>query len=275
MIPRVKLLIILMMLVILPITTSLATFEKSKSFDQIRNNELFQNCYINISGSLENQWKINFLKPYGDYRSTVLFWHLELQSDNQLTISDKNGEILYQFNGAVKLNIFRFSGIYIPKLQSENGPLHMSINGHVGRILFQELAKSNSENENRHNLRYVNDKESFLNCYIEVQGHIHNDWPAVVKLPNMLIAGWIQASLDDVLFGSYSYILFEDDADIKIYEKKDGTLLWEHQGQLDPLLTIIGYRGYYSYINPEQELQKVTLSGKALFASIRLDDFGT
>ena len=261
------LLLVFIMLVFTSISTSVATGENNQS-----NNKVFSNCYIDILGSLETQWKICFMKPFGDYRSTVFYWHLELQSDSDLVIlSEKDGEILYQHHGAIVVNIALFSGIYIPSKPNENEPLQMDIDGHAGRISITTKDQASQEKVNQVPLP---NRETFTGSYIEIQGHVHNDWPAIIKLPNMIIAGWVRQSEEEILFGSYSYILFEEDASIRVYDEKGGNLLWKHQGTIDPLITLIGFRGSYNYVDIELTLRQVTLEGTALFTSIRLHDYG-
>ena len=264
--------IIIMLLTLL--CNSINAYSTIKKNSQVNNLETLSNCYISINGSLETQWKICFLKPFGDYRSTVLYWHLELQSDTIITISnEKDGDILYQNQGAIELKILNFRGIYKPSRPDETSPLNMFIDGKVTLINIEETNTNNENKKSNYDVQLG--KESFTNCYIQINGKIHNDWPAIIKLPNMLLVGWIQDSDNNVLFGSYSYILLENDASIKVFSEKNGEILWQHQGSSDPLITLIGYKGLYEYFNPENELSQVNIEGDCLYSSIRLGNYGT
>jgi hypothetical protein len=253
---------------------SLDPSKKADSNDSFDN--LFTNCYIEITGSVQNQWKICFLKPFGDYRSTVAFWHLSLGSDASIQIYSKDKtDLLYEHQGKELLKILSFAGTYIPTLSDEDDQLHVDIRGRVSIIIpYGEEKTGNGLDENVYDAIDKATTQRFSNCYIEVEGHVHNDWVAFVKLPNMLQLAWFGTTQEDILFGAYSYILFEEDASIKIYDELGGKLIFAHDGTIDPLLTLIGFSGSYSFVDPPVELRTVTLSGTTLFTSIRLKDHG-
>jgi len=263
--------IILMLLIaIIPISGSNNIDPEKINSDR----DVFNKCYIEIEGELYNQWKICFLKPFRDYRSFVFYWHLEIRPGSQIIIYDeKDGEILSEYDGPRQLNILTFRGIYIPSRLNNDGPLHVSINGNVTKIISKKLLETSKDNISNKNFN-LNDKISFINCYIELTGEIHNDWPAFIKLPNMFRLLWVGPEINNVLFGTYCYILYENDASITIFDEKDGDIIWEHDGIQDPLITIIGFKGNFEYNEIPYYLDQVVFSGTTLFTSIKLGDWG-
>ena len=92
--------------------------------------------------------------------------------------------------------------------------------------------------------------------------------------PNLFKLLWIGQELNNILFGTHCYILYENTALITIYDKKDGNIIWKHDGIYDPLVTIIGFKGDYEYIDDPYYLDNVVFSGDTLFISIRLGEWG-
>ena len=268
----VSTIILMLFISIFPIAGSNNIDIKDVSSDR----DVFNKCYIEIEGDIYNQWKICFLKPFGDYRSTVVYWHLEFKPDSEIKIYDElNGELLSEYIGPRVINILAFGGIYIPSRSNVSSSLHVSINGNVLKIISKKLLDaSDSTIESKTNIKISNDKINFNNCYIELSGEIHNDWPALVKFPNLFRLFWVGSDINNVLFGTYCYILYENDAFIKIYNEKNGDILWEHDGVNDPLVTIIGFKGDYEYIDELYYLDNVVFSGNTLFTSIRLGEWG-
>ncbi len=114
----------------------------------------------------------------------------------------------------------------------------------------------------------------YKNCYIEVSADIHHDWPAIIKLSNMLKVLWIQGSdSNKVSFGLYSYFVFENNAMITVYDKKDGAIVWQHQGIQDPTITMLGFKGTYESSLAPSYLTHFTIDGTVRLLSIRLYDF--
>ena len=259
---------------LVPLAQSVETHDEPEYEKPI--DDLFTNCYIEITGSVQNQWKICFLKPFGDYRSTIAFWHLSLQDDACIKIySHDQTELLYEHQGEKQLRIFTFAGTYIPTLSNEDDALHVEITGRTSFIMpYTNRNTINKEESERMDSVAIGGTERFANCYIEVEGHILSVRVAIIKLPNMLQVAWIGPTQEDILFGAYSYILFEEDATIKVYDQKEGQLLFSHDGSIDPLITLIGFSGSYTFVDPPLELRTITLKGDALFTSIRLKDHG-
>ncbi len=264
----------IMMLIISMFPTVVSNNNNIKNINSDR--DVYNNCYIEIEGDIYNQWKICFLKPFGDYRSTVVYWHLEFKPDSQIKIYDKlNGELLSEYSGERQINILAFGGIYIPAKSNVSNSLHVSINGNVLKIILKKLLDSPvSTIKPDTDSKILDDKKYFNNCYIELSGEIHNDWPALIKLPNLFRLFWIGSDINNILFGTYCYILYENDALITIYDEKDGNLIWEHDGIYDPLVTIIGFRGDYEYIDEPYSLDRIVFSGNTLFTSIKLGEWG-
>jgi len=136
------------------------------------------------------------------------------------------------------------------------------IGGVANGISDQSMKVSNQDGQDR-----------FTLCYIEVSGYIHNDWPAVVKWPNTLEMIWIYDQPTTIIFGLYSYILFEEDADIKVFDVKGGSLLWQHTGTIDPLVTMVGFSGEYIYTEEEELLGHISIRGNTVFFGVRLKDY--
>jgi hypothetical protein len=114
----------------------------------------------------------------------------------------------------------------------------------------------------------------YKNCYIEVSAYIHNDWPAVIKLPNMLKVAWKQSpDSHEVSFGFYSYFVFGNDALITVYDKKDGTILWQHEGIHDPSIAMVGFTGDYIPDADSYYLTHFIIEGTVRLLGIRIYDF--
>jgi hypothetical protein len=114
--------------------------------------------------------------------------------------------------------------------------------------------------------------ERFTQCYVEISGIMHNDWPATVKLANHWWFWHIERN--DEYFISYGYTLFEPDVEITIYDTKGGSVLWEYTSNIDPLVSFIGFKGDFSYTDNSPYLPQITYEGTVLMINILLKNFG-
>ena len=153
-----------------------------------------------------------------------------------------------------------------PKLKMKMGCL----------LFFSILLIVNTNNAGallNNNTKPVNEtSERFTQCYVEITGILHNDWPAVIKLPNYY---WFFHQLkNDEYFILYGYILFEPDTEITIYDSKDGSVLWKYDSDIDPLISFIGFRGTYSFTDNSPYLPQISYIGDVLSVHVQLKNYG-
>ena len=141
----------------------------------------------------------------------------------------------------------------------------------IGTLVLSLLLPSITATNSNSNL--AKPEGQYKNCYIVASGLEHSDWPAVIKLPNVVRIMWLKQSNSDVRFGLYSYVLFGKDATVTIYDKEGGTQVWQHQGIHDPLITLVGFSGEYTFNESPGNLTQIMINGTARFLSIRLCDF--
>lgn len=272
---------ILVIIMLFPSITATSTCSAKK--------KTFINSYIKASGEIDFTWQLNDI-PIGFRYRYISYWPIVFNEPNaDVTIySRKNGNVLWQDtfeSGQWVLYLVNFIGKYNND-GSTTDTLIANLNGRAGFIMISSDAdlkndinnegvdRSFSSSTSITNNPSINTRGRYLNCYLEISGYMHHDWPAVIKLPNMFQVLWMHQLISDkVLFGLYSYILFEEDASIKIYDKKDGNLLWQHEGIIDPLITLIGFSGEYIIDDKPDLLPHITLNGNARFLSIKLNDF--
>jgi hypothetical protein len=251
--------------------------------------EVFKHCYIEATGEIDFTFKLNDI-PIGLRYRYISFWPIVFIEPNvDVTIySKKNGDILWEDtfeSGQWVLYLVGFIGKYNND-GSTAETLIANLEGSACFILIspdsdnqqhttnQEVDQSISSSITMNDIQSLKIKERYLNCYLEISGYMHNDWPAFIKFPNMLQIGWIHGlNSAKVLFGLYSYILFEEDVSLKIYDKKDGNLLWQHQGSIDPLVSLIGFSGDYVIDDTPYQLPHITLNGNTRFLSVKLHNY--
>ena len=243
---------ILVIFLLFPSIPAITTHENNK--------EIFTNCYIKATGSIDFTWQLCDI-PIGLRYRFISYWPIVFNEPNvDVTIySKKNRNILWEDSyesGQWVLYLVGFFGKYNTDGSTDetlianlDGRVYFVMiktidNKHCDIIPHHDYSESPISSDSMNNMYYVNNHERYFNCHIEISGYMHDDWPAVVKFPNMLQVLWLD-NLDTtkILFGLYSYILFEEDANIKIYDKQDGTLLWQHEGGDDPLITLLGFSG--------------------------------
>jgi hypothetical protein len=264
-------------------------FTTFSTVSAIQEKKVFTNCYIEATGSIDFTWQLNDI-PLGLRYRFISFWPIVFnEPDVDVTIySKKNGDILWKDtfeSGQWVLYLVGFIGKYNND-GSTDETLIANLDGRTCFVMISSdvdlkddtnnkgFVRSTSSSVSINNIPSVNIPGRYRNCYLEISGYMHNDWPAVIKLPNMFQLLWIhQFDSDKVLFGLYSYILFEKDAMIKIYDEKDGDLLWQHEGIIDPLITLIGFSGDVVIDNTPYQLPYITLNGNTRFIGIKLNDF--
>jgi hypothetical protein len=123
------------------------------------------------------------------------------------------------------------------------------------------------------NTKPVNDRsQCFTQCYVEINGILHNDWPAVIKLPNHY--WFFHHQKNNEFFILYGYILFESETEITIYDSKDGAVLWKYDSDIDPLVSFIGFQGAYTFTDNIPYLPQISYQGEVLFVHIQLKNYG-
>ena len=91
---------------------------------------------------------------------------------------------------------------------------------------------------------------AFRTCYIEATGLLNGQWKIMYLKP-----------FNNEYAIVYVWKLFlGDDADINIYDRENGRLLYEHHGSR--ALLLMGFRG--DYFHPTAEYYGITIQGKAL-----------
>jgi hypothetical protein len=201
--------------------------------------------------------------------------------------SKKNGRVLWEDtfdSGQWVLYLIGFFGKYNNDGSTAN-TLIANLDGRTCFILISPL-KENTDDATYQNSESAtttvppNDIQPLITegryrkCYLEISGYMHNDWRAFIKLPNMVQFSWVyDAGTTHVRNGLYSYIIFEKDAMIKVYDEKNGDLLWQHQGTTSPLLTLIGFSGDCTIDSTPGELPHITMNGDVRFLGIRLKHF--
>jgi len=270
----------LVVAMLLPSITATAPSETKK--------RVFTGCYIEASGPIDFTWQLNDIAIGFRYRY-ISFWPVVFnEPDSDVTIySKKNGDILWGDTFESGQWVLYLVG-FIGKYNNDGSTADTLIANLEGRACFilispdsdnqqhttnQDVEQTISSSVTMNDIQSLKIKERYLNCYLEISGYMHHDWPAIIKYPNMLQIVWIYGlNSAKVLFGLYSYILFEEDASIKIYDKKDGKLLWQHQEIIDPLVTLIGFSGDYVIDDTPYQLPHITLNGNVRFLGIRLND---
>lgn len=117
---------------------------------------------------------------------------------------------------------------------------------------------------NEARLPILSDQFLFTSCYIVASGYVsETDWPAFIKMPNMWKMTWVRLFNDNALM-TYWQIVFDSSAEITIYDKEGGQLLWEQSGEFHQQVRIIGYYGAYVPSQREEENPLyIELSGHA------------
>jgi hypothetical protein len=257
---------------------------------QSKDIQTFFNCYIEASGPIDFTWKLSDISIGLRYRF-IAYWPVVFKEPaTDVTIySKKNGEILWEDSFESDEWVMYLVG-FIGKYNNDGSTDETLIANLEGKVSFLMVSPewndkcdvTNQDHESvcsstlNHKILPTNTQGRYMNCYIEISGYLHNDWPAIVKLPNMVQILWTsQSDSLEKVFGLYTYILFEEDTAIKVYDEKGGELLWQHDGTIDPMITLIGFSGEYSYDEPDPvySLPIITLKGNAGFLSIKLHEY--
>ena len=132
-------------------------------------------------------------------------------------------------------------------------------------IILSIIPIVNSENTNNQNISGVRDINLFTTCFIEADGEIAYDfdWPAIIKMPNMWKTLWFRPFNNDKALVTSWMLVFNYDSDVKIYNRENGDLLWNHQGTEYPQLKIFGFYGDYIPSSGDDDSFRVSLSGRA------------
>ena len=122
----------------------------------------------------------------------------------------------------------------------------------------------NKENENSN----VNIK-MYKDCYLEASGKIsRGDWPRLIG-SNMWKIFWFRPHHDDRAFTFYWLLVYDQNAEFTIYTEENGDVLWQHDGNGSPQITIYRYYGIYLN-NMNGDSLEVTLKGKVQRLKVRV-----
>ena len=103
----------------------------------------------------------------------------------------------------------------------------------------------------------------FVTCYIEASGKVGGEDRGFFQF-SMWKSLWFRPFLNDLAVVTYWHIPFDSDAEVTIYSREGGRVLWDHEGQ--QRINIIGYFGTYIPKSTEDDSLHVTISGTALVA---------
>jgi hypothetical protein len=104
-------------------------------------------------------------------------------------------------------------------------------------------------------------------CYIEASGKVAEDDYGRVKMWKTL---WLRPFSDNRAFVTFWHINFQPDANITIYSRENGRVLWQHEG--NQTLNMLGFFGNYIPSSSDDRSFQVTMNGVAYFAMPRLMD---
>jgi hypothetical protein len=272
-------LIMLMIPLILPATQATAPVETKR--------QIFANCYLEATGSIDFTFKLTDI-PIGLRYRYISFWPIIFNEPSaDVTIySKKNGRTLWEDtadSGQWILYLVNFFGKYNND-GSTTGTLMANLEGRASFIFITPVKHHNTDATEKSSISATTISSDnsqpllvegrYRNCYLEISGFMHSDWPAFIKYPNLVRFFWVyDAGTTHVRNGLYSYILFEKNASIKVYDEKNGNLLWQHQGTTSPLLTLVGFSGDCIIDYPPHELPSIILNGDVRFLGIRLKHF--
>ena len=102
----------------------------------------------------------------------------------------------------------------------------------------------------------------YTTCYVEASGKIGGDDRGFFQF-GMWKVFWFRPFLNDFAVVTYWHIPFDTDAEVTIYSREGGRVIWEHEGQ--QRVNIIGYFGTYISSVKDDSLY-ITISGTALVA---------
>jgi len=266
--------LIALMLASALLPATIAEYEEINSDEIALSSEIFINCYVVASGPIDFTWQLSDI-PIPFIGRFIAYWPVIYYGpQTEISIySKKGGDLLWQDtigSGELTMHLFCFRGVYNND-GSTSDTLIANLDGKSSFILIDRQSEDSVDKKILNPIAFGNNKV-FVNSYIEVSGYVHNDWPAIVKWPNMIQFLWLQNNDNSILFGLYSYILFEEDAKIKVYDSKDGTLLWQHDGLIDPLISLFGFSGEYDNTDTPETLANVVLSGNFIACRIKLNN---
>ncbi len=103
----------------------------------------------------------------------------------------------------------------------------------------------------------------FTTCYIEASGKI-GGWDRGFFQFGMWKTSWFRPFLNDFAVITYWHIPFDSDAEVTIYSRDGGRVLWEYEGQ--QRVNILGYFGTYIPNEIDDDSLYITIRGTALIA---------
>jgi len=83
---------------------------------------------------------------------------------------------------------------------------------------------------------------------------------------------WFRPFNNDKALVTYWMLVFKYDSNVKIYNRENGDIIWDHQGSEYPQLKIFGFFGDYIPSTSDDDSFRVSLSGKALIVLTILRD---
>jgi hypothetical protein len=102
----------------------------------------------------------------------------------------------------------------------------------------------------------------FTDCYVETAGTLHNDWFSFSKLFIHHFQFGIKNKGENEYTFLFGHTLYDkEDAVVKIFNEKDGEILWEYDQSKDVLVIFIGYDGEYDFVKIEEYLPTISYNG--------------
>ena len=88
---------------------------------------------------------------------------------------------------------------------------------------------------------------NYIKCYIEASGKIsQRDWFAIIRMTNMWKTFWFRPPLNELkAFVSFWRIVYQADSQLTIYSEENGDIIWDHNGEQEIHLIILGFNGIY------------------------------
>jgi len=104
----------------------------------------------------------------------------------------------------------------------------------------------------------------YSNCYVEISGlQSINDYPRIIGVNNWkIIFLRTNGASNPEAFVFYWYILFDETSEISIYNEKNGELLWQHDGNGEPIIRMLRFSGDYITSLTEEGRLKIDISGQ-------------
>jgi hypothetical protein len=113
----------------------------------------------------------------------------------------------------------------------------------------------------------------FTNCHIEISGRLHNDWFSITKI--FVHSFHIQKQkIGDDFYFLFGYTLFDkENLNLKIYDKVNGSLLYEPSIKEDTLVIMMRFKGMNVFNKTDENMPLITYNGECNFIKLIIRNF--